>query len=197
MDESNENIIYHDIIRDTIIQTNNAINTDGYLTANQIFWHILIPIATGAIEVDDDLFDFSLEDNVNIMSIHQSKGLEFDVVIVDVGSDIFNNQSNSAFKRFPNNGGISYNLEKYIHSMMDESYANDMTGRDEAFNDLIRRYFVAYTRAKKLLILVGLTSMKDGYRGDFQNDIKIQNVATGWSRDGIWHWEGLENLIQL
>ncbi|MDO5826128.1 MAG: DEAD/DEAH box helicase [Methanosphaera sp.] len=197
LDESNENIIYHDIIRDTIIQTNNAINTDGYLTANQIFWHMLIPIATGAIEVDDDLFDFSLEDNVNIMSIHQSKGLEFDVVIVDVGSDIFNNQSNSAFKRFPNNGGISYNLEKYIHSMMDESYANDMTGRDEAFNDLIRRYFVAYTRAKKLLILVGLTSMKDGYRGDFQNDIKIQNVATGWSRDGIWHWEGLENLIQL
>ena len=197
IEESHENKIYYEIIRDTIIQTNNAISIDGSLSSNQMFWHILIPIATGAIEVDDDLFDFSLEDNVNIMSIHQSKGLEFDVVIVDVGSDILNNQSNSAFKRYPKNGGISYNLEKYINNTMNLSYVGDITGKDEAFNDLIRRYFVAYTRARKLLILVGLTSMKDGYRGDFQGNIKIQNVATGWSRDGVWHWEGLDNLIHL
>jgi DNA helicase-2/ATP-dependent DNA helicase PcrA len=195
--ESNENKIYHDIIKDTIIQTNNAINTDGYLTANQIFWHILVPIATGAIEIDDDLFDFSLEDNVNIMSIHQSKGLEFDIIIVDVGSDIYNNQVSSAFKRYPKDGGMSYNIEKYINTMVNSGYVASSTGRDEAFNDLIRRYFVSYTRAKKLLILVGLSSMKDGYKGDFQSNIKIQNVATGWSRDGKWHWEGLENLIQL
>ncbi len=195
--ESNENKIYHDIIKDTIIQTNNAINTDGYLTANQIFWHILVPIATGAIEIDDDLFDFSLEDNVNIMSIHQSKGLEFDIIIVDVGSDIYNNQVSSAFKRYPKDGGMSYNIEKYINTMVNSGYVASSTGRDEAFNDLIRRYFVSYTRAKKLLILVGLSSMKDGYKGDFQSNIKIQNVATGWSRDGKWHWEDLENLIQL
>ena len=195
--ESNENKIYHDIIKDTIIQTNNAINTDGYLTANQIFWHILVPIATGAIEIDDDLFDFSLEDNVNIMSIHQSKGLEFDIIIVDVGSDIYNNQVSSAFKRYPKDDGMSYNIEKYINTMVNSGYVASSTGRDEAFNDLIRRYFVSYTRAKKLLILVGLSSMKDGYKGDFQSNIKIQNVATGWSRDGKWHWEGLENLIQL
>lgn len=195
--ESNENKIYHDIIKDTIIQTNNAINTDGYLTANQIFWHILVPIATGAIEIDDDLFDFSLEDNVNIMSIHQSKGLEFDIIIVDVGSDIYNNQVSSAFKRYPKDGGMSYNIEKYINTMVNSGYVASSTGRDEAFNDLIRRYFVSYTRAKKLLILVGLSSMKEGYKGDFQSNIKIQNVATGWSRDGKWHWEGLENLIQL
>lgn len=196
-EQSNENLIYHDIIRDTIIQTNTAINTDGYITTDQIFWHILVPIATGAIQVDDDLFDFSLEDNVNIMSIHQSKGLEFDVVIVDVGSDIYNNQSSSAFKRFPKDGGIAYNLEKYINNTMDLSYTSKLSGRDEAFNDMIRRYFVSYTRAKRLLILVGLSSMKDGYKGDFQDNIKIQNVATGWSRDGKWHWDGLDNLIQL
>ncbi len=196
-EQSNENLIYHDIIRDTIIQTNAAINTDGYITTDQIFWHILVPIATGAIQVDDDLFDFSLEDNVNIMSIHQSKGLEFDVVIVDVGSDIYNNQSSSAFKRFPKDGGIAYNLEKYINNTMDLSYTSKLSGRDEAFNDMIRRYFVSYTRAKRLLILVGLSSMKDGYKGDFQDNIKIQNVATGWSRDGKWHWDGLDNLIHL
>lgn len=195
--ESTENTIYFDVILDTIHQTYDAITTDNSLTNEQIFWHILIPISSGAIEVDDDLFDFSLDDNVNIMSVHQSKGLEFDIVIVDVGSDIYNNQINSAFKRYPKNGGVSYNIEKYINNSVNLSYDNKLSGRDEAFNDLIRRYFVAYTRAKSILILVGLNSMKDGYKGDFQNSIKIQNVATGWSRDGKWHWENLDNLIQL
>ena len=68
---------------------------------------------------------------------------------------------------------------------------------DNAFNDLIRRYFVAYTRAKSLLILVGLNSMRYGYKGDFQDNIKIPNVATGWSRDKICHWVNLDNLIHI
>lgn len=197
-ESNNENKIYGDIITETIKQTNNAISTDGLLSSKQIFWHILIPIATGAIELDDDMFDVDLEDNINIMSIHQSKGLEFDVVIVDVGSDIYNNQSSSAFKRFPRNGGTSYNIENYLkrysNADIDDS---DTRGIDEAFNDLIRKYYVAYTRSKTMLILVGLTNMKDGYRGDFQNNIKIENVATGWSRDKTWHWYGLENLTHI
>lgn len=195
--ESNENKIYHDVIKETITQTYDAINNDGILTTQQVFWHILIPIATGAIDIDDDMFEFNLEDNVNIMSIHQSKGLEFDVVIVDVGSDIYNNQKGSSFKRFPVNGGFSYNLDKYLEEYSPLGIDEDLSGRDEAFNDLIRRYFVAYSRPKMLMVLVGLSSMKEGYRGDFQDNIKIENIATGWSRDKVWHWEDLNNLIQL
>lgn len=82
--ESSENSIYHDIIMETINQTNNAISDEGRLSANQIFWHILVPIASGAVNVDDDMFDVSIDENINIMSIHQAKGLEFDIVIVDV-----------------------------------------------------------------------------------------------------------------
>ena len=196
--ESSENMIYYELILETIIQTDNAINEDGFLTVSQIFWHILVPIASGAIDIDDDMFDVDLEDNVNIMSIHQSKGLEFDVVIVDVGSDIFNNSSSSAFKRFPKNGGLTHNLENYLKDYSTISYDYDkVSGLDKAFNDLIRRYFVAYTRAKSILILVGLNSMRYGYKGDFQDKIFIENVATGWSRDKKWHWASLDNLLNI
>ncbi|MBR0471629.1 MAG: ATP-dependent helicase [Methanosphaera sp.] len=194
LEESNENVIYHDIIMETISQTNNAINNDGFLSVNQVFWHILVPIASGAIEIDDDMFDVSLEENINIMSIHQSKGLEFDVVIVDVGSDIVNNNPGMAFKRFPKNGGITYNLEKYLKITNEE---DNISGLDKAFNDLIRKYFVAYTRAKSILILVGLNSMRYGYKGDFQDKIEIPNIATGWTRDKVWHWDSLDNLFSI
>lgn len=196
--DSSENMVYYDIILETIVQTDNAINDNGLLTVNQVFWHILVPIASGAIDIDDDMFDVNLEDNVNIMSIHQSKGLEFDVVVVDVGSDIFNNSSSTAFKRFPRNGGITHNLENYLKDYSTISYDYDkVSGLDKAFNDLIRRYFVAYTRAKSILILVGLNSMRYGYKGDFQDKIYIENVATGWSRDKKWHWDSLDNLLNI
>ena len=198
LSDSSENMVYYDIILETIVQTDNAINDDGLLTVNQVFWHILVPIASGAIDIDDDMFDVNLEDNVNIMSIHQSKGLEFDVVVVDVGSDIFNNSSSTAFKRFPRNGGITHNLENYLKDYSTISYDYDkVSGLDKAFNDLIRRYFVAYTRAKSILILVGLNNMRYGYKGDFQDKIYIENVATGWSRDKKWHWDSLDNLLNI
>ena len=197
IDQSNENLIYHDIIMETIIQTDNAINDEGFLTSNQIFWHILVPIASGAIEIDDDMFDISLEENVNIMSIHQSKGLEFDIVIVDVGSDIYNNNSSTAFKRFPKKGDRTHNIENYLKDYSAIKYNDDTLGIDKAFNDLIRRYFVAYTRAKSILILVGLNNMRYGVKGDFQNKIDIENIATGWSRDKVWHWDSLNNLLQI
>lgn len=195
--ESSENSIYHDIIMETINQTNNAISDEGRLSANQIFWHILVPIASGAVNVDDDMFDVSIDENINIMSIHQAKGLEFDIVIVDVGCDIYKNDASSAFKRFPRNGGKTHSIEKYLGDYSKLSLSNENKGWDNAFNDLIRRYFVAYTRAKSLLILVGLNSMRYGYKGDFQDNIKIPNVATGWSRDKICHWVNLDNLIHI
>ena len=196
--DSNENAIYHEIIIETILQTDSAINEDGLLTSKQVFWHILVPIASGAIDIDDDMFDVSLEDNINIMSIHQSKGLEFDVVVVDVGSDIFNNSTSSSFKRFPRNGGVTYNMEEYLndYSTMG-TFSDDASALDKAFNDLIRRYFVAYTRGRSILVLVGLNSMRYGFKGDFQNKIFIENVATGWSRDKVWHWDSLNNLLHI
>lgn len=197
IDQTAENRIYYDLITETIIQTSRAIAYDDILTANQVFWHILIPIALGAVELDDDLFDIDLDENINIMSIHQAKGLEFDIVIVDVGSDILNNKKSSAFKRFPEKGGKTYNIEHYVQRCSDVGIINDENPTDAAFDELIRRYFVAYSRSKTLLILCGLNSMRHGYQGNFQDSIKIPNIATGWNRNKIWVWENLDNLFNI
>lgn len=59
---------------------------------------------------------------------------------------------------------------------------------DRAFDDLIRKYFVAYSRAQDVLLLVGLNTVVD----------RIPNIATGWDRNRNWHWgRGLNNLIPI
>ena len=55
--------------------------------------------------MDENLLDTLPDNRINIMSIHQSKGLEFPLVIVDVGSDFRTNHHKNAFKRFPEDGG--------------------------------------------------------------------------------------------
>ena len=198
LQETTENQIFTEIITQTIEQTIIYLSTENEgITPETIFWNISIPIATGAIEVDDSILKPDLKNVLNVMSIHQSKGLEFDVVIVDVWSDIEKNSSSNAFKRFPKTGGKSYQLESELRKYSPIPADNSFNSVDLAFNDLIRRYFVAYTRAKKILILVGLNSMRFGYKGDFQDNIKISNIATGYSRDKKCHWPQLNNLEQL
>ena len=58
--------------------------------------------------------------------------------------------------------------------------APDRSAVDRAFDDLYRQYFVAFSRARDVLLLVGLTPTLPGGR--------IQNVATGWTRDGLCPW---------
>ncbi len=164
---------------------------------------IFMPLATGAIEVNEDLLETLPSDRLNIMSIHQAKGLEFPLVIVDVGSDFKENRHAQAFKRFPrlnNSGRIdrvrSINIE-------DEMRPYSPLGRpqrpalDRAFDDLIRQYFVAFSRAQDVLMLVGLNSVRDGYFTSSGRK-EIPNIATGWDRNGNWIWDrGLPNLIHI
>ena len=66
-----------------IVFTNSKTERESVLEA---IWNIFIPIATGGVGIDEDLLETLPDDRINIMSIHQSKGLEFPLVIVDVGS---------------------------------------------------------------------------------------------------------------
>ena len=121
------------------------------------------------------------------MSIHQAKGLEFPLVIVDVGSDFKTNHHAHAFKRFPENGGKTCTIEDELrpHSILG---THSRSAKDRAFDDLIRHYFVAYSRPQDLLLLVGLNSAKTN----------IKNIATGWDRNENWIWQkGLPHLLHI
>lgn len=150
-------------------------------------WNILVPLASGAVEIDEDLLDTLPGDRLNILSVHQSKGLEFPLVIVDVGSDFRTNHAKQAFKRFPRSGGLSCSLEDELRDFCPLGRPR-RSALDRAFDDLTRQYFVAYSRAQDVVLLVGLNSVRN----------RIQNIATGWDRDGSWHWGmGLPNLTHI
>lgn len=152
----------------------------------RIFWNVLVPIAMGAIEVDEDLLETLPRDRLSIMSIHQAKGLEFPLVIVDVGSDFNRNHWRQAFKRFPRDGGMTCRMEdelRHYSPLGNPTRSN----RDRAFDDLFRHYYVAYSRPQDVLLLVGLESGRE----------TIRNVATGWDRAGNWHWRRLSNIVHM
>ena len=53
---------------------------------------------------------------------------------------------------------------------------------DRAFDDLYRQFFVAFSRAENVLLLVGVRPTFPGNN--------VPNVATGWDRNEVCHWEG-------
>ena len=166
-----------------------------YNSIKEAIWNIFVPIASGAIDVDENLLDTLPDNRINIMSIHQSKGLEFPLVIVDVGSDFKRNHPKNAFKRFPEDGGKSCDLEDIIRTCSPLEIP-ERSGKDRAFDDLIRHYFVAFSRAQDVLLLVGLNTLKNGYDTKDKHKL-LPNVATGWSRDENCHWPGLNNLFHI
>lgn len=123
-------------------------------------------------------------------------GLEFPLVIVDVGSDFREEHHAHAFKRFPKNGGKTCNMEDELR-LFSPLGRPQRAALDRAFDDLIRHYFVAYSRAQDVLLLVGLNSVKDGYQTGSGRRY-ISSIATGWDRNRNWHWRsGLSNLIHI
>jgi len=149
-------------------------------SVSHLLLYFLAPIAAGSAKVDEELIESFPRDRLNILSIHQSKGLEFPLTIVDVGSDFSRNHHAHAFKRYPRGPGSTHNLEDLMrpHSPL-RTLAR--SGNDRAFDDLYRQFFVAFSRPQDVLLLVGLDATRPGGR--------CLNVATGWDRAGVNHWE--------
>lgn len=139
----------------------------------------LAPIAAEMIDIDEELIGSFPRDRLSVLSIHQSKGLEFPLTIVDIGSEFKTNHHAQAFKRYPTSGGDPHRMEDALrpHSEL-ASEKRSMT--DRAFDDLIRQYFVAFSRAQNVLVLVGLNSAAP--------DGRVKNIAAGWCRNEQQHW---------
>lgn len=162
------------------VVTNPANKNLSLTSVGHLLLYLLAPIASGTAKVDEELIESFPRDRLSVLSIHQSKGLEFPLAIVDVGSDFNSDHRMNAFKRFPNSAGMPHNLEDLMrtHSPLAKP---TRSGIDRAFDDLIRQYFVAFSRPQDVLLLVGLD-------GSHPNGV-IRNVATGWDRNEVNHWK--------
>ncbi|MBE6499629.1 MAG: ATP-dependent helicase [Methanobrevibacter thaueri] len=147
----------------------------------EAIWNIFIPLATGGIQINESLLETLPEDRVNVLSIHQSKGLEFPLVVVDVGSRYKKNTMNTRNQRFPSKESENPSIEDIIRQYS-ELGPSKRSEKDRAFDDLTRLYFVAFSRAESVLLLVGLSSAIEGYKFKDKH-LNIPNVALGWSRD--------------
>ncbi len=148
---------------------------------NEALMNIFVPIATGGVKIDENLFEIIPPNRLNIMSIHQSKGLEFPLVIVDVGSRFKKNTIKESNLRFPKKADKSSIIQDRIRKYSSLG-TSQRDSKDRAFDDLTRLYFVAFSRAKDVLLLVGLNPNIDGYKQK-EKIQKIPNVALGWNRD--------------
>ncbi|GAB6056481.1 hypothetical protein JCM15415_17970 [Methanobacterium movens] len=200
LQEDVEGLVYLEAVTRTVAQTGLFSSFGGEIifdskipeleqkSIEDAIWNIMVPLATGAIEVDENLLDTLPSNRISIMSVHQAKGLEFPLVVVDVGSEFRVNHHTQAFKRYPQDGGKSSNLEDFLRKYSPLG-TPPRTPRDRAFDDLFRLYFVSYSRAQDVLLLVGLKSVMEGY----QDGKQIPNVATGWDRNH--NWPGLNDII--
>lgn len=191
LQEDVEGIVYLEAITQSITQTgffneyHSNISFKNKKQENEsileVIWNIFIPISSGGVKIDETLLETLPDNRINVLSIHQSKGLEFPLVIVDVGSKFNKNNIKTQNLRFPKLVKNELTLEERIrkYSELGQSKRSE---KDKSFDDLTRRYFVAFSRAEKVLILIGLNSAIEGYvqKNDY---FKIPNVALGWSRD--------------
>ena len=148
----------------------------------------LIPIAENEVDVDEDIIPSVPRDRLQFMTIHQAKGLEFPLVVVDVGSRFKTNHRTQRFLRFPDQESNVARAEDDVEPYLTAPLRGGRRALDRTFDDLVRLYYVAYSRPQSVLMLVGNSScLRYGTGGDLTRRT-IPNTALGWRRDGSWPW---------
>lgn len=143
---------------------------------------ILAPIAEGSVEVDEDIMPHVPRGRLPLMTIHQAKGLEYPLVVVDVGSDYRKDNPKQRFRRFPEQPSTAQLLEDDLAPYCATGpLRQGRAALERTFDDLRRLYYVAYSRPQCALLLVGTDACIAG-------STRLKNVATGWRVDGTWAW---------
>ncbi len=148
----------------------------------------LLPIAENEVEVDEDIMPSVPRDRLQFMTIHQAKGLEFPLVIVDVGSRFTRDHRMQRFLRFPDRISNVVQAENDVESYLTAPLRNTRKGLDRTFDDLVRLYYVAYSRPQSVLMLVGCENCLRYGTGKNHTQKSIPNIALGWCRDKTWPW---------
>jgi DNA helicase II / ATP-dependent DNA helicase PcrA len=144
---------------------------------------ILVPLAENSVEVDEEIMPHVPRNRLPVMTIHQAKGLEFPLVIVDVASDYKTNNARQRFRRFPGDPTSTQRLEDDIAPYCNIGQLRTArSAMARTFDDLVRLYYVAYSRPQSLLMLVGVDRC-------VRYNTPIRHIATGWRSDGTWAWQ--------
>ncbi|NJK30912.1 MAG: UvrD-helicase domain-containing protein [Deltaproteobacteria bacterium] len=141
------------------------------------------PLGEGLIDVDEEIMPHIPRDRLALMTIHQAKGLEYPLVIVDVGSDYTKNHPKQAFRRFPKDPSNVAEMEDHLAAACPIGpLRRRRSGLQRTFEDLIRLYYVAFSRPQTALLLIGLDPMLRW------SNKAVKNIATFWRRDETWPW---------
>jgi len=145
-------------------------------------WNVMVPLSEKAVEVDEEIMPHIPRGRLPFMTIHQAKGLEFPLVIVDVASDFKTNHPQQRFARFPDSPTQTQLMEDDLAPFCAVGPLRQArSAMARTFDDLVRLYYVAYSRPQSLLMLVGL-------RKCLMYQTTIKHVATSWRADGTWAW---------
>jgi DNA helicase-2/ATP-dependent DNA helicase PcrA len=154
----------------------------------RIIGDALLPIAENEVDVDEDIMPSVPRDRLQLMTIHQSKGLEFPLVIVDVGTHFTGNWPKQRFLRFPESISNVVRMEDDVEPHLPSSLRGNRNPIDRTFDDLTRLYYVAYSRPQSVLMLIGCEKCLAYGRGPSLDKSIIPHIALGWRRDRTWPW---------
>lgn len=143
---------------------------------------VAAPVADDLVEVDEEIMPSIPRDRFTLMTIHQAKGLEFPLVIVDVASDFRTNHRTQRFRRFPDRpSSVAVLEDDLVHCTPIGALRTARSALQRSFEDIIRLFYVAYSRPQSVLMIVGCLQ-------GLRYNTTIPNVATFWRSDRTWAW---------
>lgn len=143
---------------------------------------MLAPIAEGDIDLDEEVFADVPRNCFNMMTIHQAKGLEFPLVLVDVSSECKADAKAQRFKRFPDRASGTAAAEDAFADFTEiGNLRRQRTALQRSFEDIIREYYVAYSRPQSVLVLLG--NLKA-----LRTKTNIKHIGHFWRSDKTWPW---------
>lgn len=150
-------------------------------SVKHLLQNVFAPIAAGSIDVDEDLMPHVPRHWLPAMTIHQAKGLEFPVVIVDIGSG--DGREIRDFRRFPVRPASSHHDEDLVAPFSAlKKLRQQRDGTLRAKDDVKRQYYVAYSRAQSVVLLVGHTSV-------IRSSHPLPSIPVGTRYDGTAMWQ--------